>query len=76
MRTKAYALYGLPPSSLTAADRPSRWSMDALVDMLFTWHERARQRRALLTLEDYILKDIGVGRADAELEANKPFWRR
>ncbi|MFQ5545364.1 MAG: DUF1127 domain-containing protein [Acidiferrobacterales bacterium] len=77
MRAKAYALYGLPPNRPIAATagQASSWSAAALIDMLFTWHERARQRRVLLTLEDYRLKDIGVSRADAELEANKPFWR-
>jgi uncharacterized protein YjiS (DUF1127 family) len=77
MRAKAYALYGLPPHSTpaVAANHPLQWSLGALIDMLFAWHERARQRRVLLTLEDYMLKDIGISRTDAELEANKPFWR-
>ena len=39
------------------------------------WHERARQRCALLELSDYMLCDIGISRADAIGEANKPFWR-
>ena len=75
MRAKAYAVYGLPPSSPTAAGLASRWSMGAFIDMLFAWHERARQRRSLLTLDHCMLKDIGISRTDAELEANKPFWR-
>jgi uncharacterized protein YjiS (DUF1127 family) len=49
--------------------------MGAFIDMLFAWHERARQRRSLWTLDDCMLKDIGISRTDAELEANKPFWR-
>ncbi len=77
MRAKAFAVYGLPPSSPTAAaaGHASRWSMGAFIDMLFAWHERARQRRSLWTLDDCMLKDIGISRTDAELEANKPFWR-
>jgi uncharacterized protein YjiS (DUF1127 family) len=43
--------------------------------MLLQFHERARQRQALMALDDRLLKDIGVSRADAEREANKPFWR-
>ena len=39
------------------------------------WHERARQRRRLLELDDRMLKDIGVSRADAVREASKPFWQ-
>jgi uncharacterized protein YjiS (DUF1127 family) len=46
----------------------------ALVGLL-QWHEIARQRRALLTLNDRMLKDIGITRADAEREASRPFWR-
>ena len=77
MRAKAYTLYGLLPSSppAVAAGHALQWSVGALIDMLLAWHERARQRRTLLTLDDCVLKDIGVSRTDAELEANKPFWR-
>jgi uncharacterized protein YjiS (DUF1127 family) len=52
-----------------------RWSSLRFVDMLLQFHERARQRQALMALDDRLLKDIGVSRADAEREANKPFWR-
>jgi uncharacterized protein YjiS (DUF1127 family) len=45
------------------------------VDLLLTWHERARERRQLLGLSDHMLHDIGVGRAEVEAEASKPFWR-
>lgn len=38
------------------------------------WHERAGQRRRLAELDDYLLKDIGVTRAEARMEAEKPFW--
>ncbi len=34
-----------------------------------------RQRRTLLALDDRMLKDIGISRADALREGNKPFWR-
>jgi uncharacterized protein YjiS (DUF1127 family) len=36
--------------------------------------ERRRQRLALLELDDRLLADIGVSRADALAEARKPFW--
>ena len=41
---------------------------------LLRWQEVARQRRALLALSDSMLKDIGIGRAEAEREARRPFW--
>jgi uncharacterized protein YjiS (DUF1127 family) len=46
-----------------------------VLDALARWHERARSRRALLTLDDRMLSDIGVSRADAHHEASTPFWR-
>ena len=46
-----------------------------LLDLLSTWLQRARDRRALHGLDDGMLKDIGLTRADIDLEAHKPFWR-
>jgi uncharacterized protein YjiS (DUF1127 family) len=40
-----------------------------------TWLERARQRRQLAELSDHMLRDIGLTRADAWAESEKPFWR-
>jgi len=40
-----------------------------------SWLDRARQRRALESVDDWILKDIGLSRADAIHEHDKPFWR-
>lgn len=39
------------------------------------WIERAYQRQQLAKLDDRMLKDIGVSRADASNEIAKPFWR-
>ena len=36
--------------------------------------EVANQRRELLTLDDGALKDIGVTRAEADLEGHRSFW--
>lgn len=46
-----------------------------LSELLDAWSERYRQRRALLALGDHMLKDIGIGRAEAYREGRKPFWR-
>ena len=45
------------------------------LDTVLLWHERTRQRRQLLQLDDVMLRDIGVGRSDVTGEASKPFWR-
>jgi uncharacterized protein YjiS (DUF1127 family) len=47
---------------------------DRVITTLLRWHELARQRRALLRLDDYMLKDIGLSRVDALREADRPFW--
>ena len=36
---------------------------------------RHRSRVSITSLNDGMLKDIGLTRADVEYEANKPFWR-
>lgn len=46
-----------------------------IATMLLMWHERGRQRRQLLGLGDRELRDIGVSRAEAGSEGDKPFWR-
>ena len=39
------------------------------------WRRRARDRAQLAGLDDRMLRDIGLTRADAEFLSNKPFWR-
>jgi uncharacterized protein YjiS (DUF1127 family) len=52
------------------AERLVQW-IEAVSGMF----RRRRQRQALLELEDHLLADIGVTRAQAEQEARKPFWK-
>ena len=59
---------------------PSPWAKAGaaagnVVTRLIVWHDRARERRALLGLSDMQLRDIGISRADAGGEGEKPFWR-
>ena len=49
--------------------------IERLVTAFWLWHDRARQRRLLLALNDHALQDIGIGRAEAAGEGDKPFWR-
>ena len=61
------------PASLWAAA-----AADAILraaDALARYRRRAQERRALYRMDDYMLHDIGISRADVELEASKPFWR-
>ena len=45
------------------------------LDTLHIWQQRHHSRYDLLHLNDRLLKDIGINRADAEREAHKPFWQ-
>jgi uncharacterized protein YjiS (DUF1127 family) len=39
------------------------------------WRQRVNGRAELARLDDRMLRDIGITRADAEFLSNKPFWR-
>ena len=41
---------------------------------LWGWHDVARHRRALLDLDRRLLDDIGLTRAQALREAERPLW--
>ena len=51
-----------------------RAGLSRVVSRLLDGHELARQRQALAALDDHMLKDIGLSRADARCEAERPFW--
>lgn len=38
------------------------------------WVERYRSRQALAKLDDHLLADVGLSRADVSAEIAKPFW--
>ena len=43
--------------------------------LLREWRQRATGRAELAGLDDRMLADIGITRADAEFLANRPFWK-
>ena len=57
------------------AGRQLGWWLGRGCEAVLTWAERARQRRQLAELDDYMLRDIGLTRADVAGETCKPFWR-
>ena len=72
-RCGTYALHQpeVPSSFLRRlAGLPAR-----VLDRLLIWQERAAERAHLASLDDRILKDIGISRSQADIEARKPFWR-
>ncbi len=65
---RASALSGTTDTGLASLPR-------RIFDTFLVWQRRASERRHLLTMDEYLLKDLGVSRVDVEQEAAKPFWR-
>ena len=60
-------LLGLPEVRVIPCGRQeSRWQQ---------FWRRVRTRKQLLELSDEQLRDIGISREQAKLEAMRPFWR-
>jgi uncharacterized protein YjiS (DUF1127 family) len=66
------AFVAVPEVDLRSAVRRS---LIRVAEAFLAWHDRARERRALMQLSDHMLRDIGISRAEAQGEAAKPFWR-
>ena len=43
---------------------------------LLRWYDKVLQRRRLMNLDDRMLDDIGITRAQAEAESRKAGWSR
>jgi len=56
------------------AQRASKY-LQSLAKAYRVWRRRSQTRRSLKTLSEHQLRDIGVSRAEAVVEADKPFWR-
>jgi uncharacterized protein YjiS (DUF1127 family) len=50
-------------------------SIRRVLGVLSEWQKRAAGRYTLASLDDYLLRDVGLTRADVERELVKPFWR-
>ena len=78
--TPALAGHGRSAPRYTAAPEAdvrstARHALVRVVEALLAWHDRARERRALMELSDQMLQDIGISRAEARGEAAKRSWR-
>lgn len=68
--------YDDAPAARAASDfMQSLWrATQRTVVTLLRWQELAHERHALMELDDRLLKDLGLSRADAVREASRPFW--
>jgi uncharacterized protein YjiS (DUF1127 family) len=65
-----YRVVTWPPSGT------DRWraGVATVFSTIALWWQRGRSRSVLATLDDHGLHDIGISRADAQVESEKPFW--
>lgn len=57
-----------------ATSSRARWLLTDLLDLVHTWTDVAKQRRHLASMDDRMLRDIGLSRADVAREIDRPFW--
>jgi uncharacterized protein YjiS (DUF1127 family) len=68
----------LPSSDAQAGTAWMLYAQEILIrafDAVLAWEDKSRERRRLGTLDDRLLRDIGLDRASADAEVAKPFWR-
>ena len=57
-----------------AAQPATRW-LDGVSNLLMHWLDASRSRQTLDELDDHLLRDIGLTRAEARRESSKFFWQ-
>jgi len=61
--------------SIFGGRRLPDFRITSVFKVISTWANRSQQRYCLRDLDDQMLRDIGVTRAEAVKESMKPFWR-
>ncbi|MBI4967076.1 MAG: DUF1127 domain-containing protein [Rhodospirillales bacterium] len=64
-----------PPLASASPLVTTRSLLRAVLDRIAHWHQNARGRAQLAAMDARMLKDIGLSRSEAWLEANTPFWK-
>lgn len=63
------------PSSTPTRRRAAAGPVAALVALVRAWYRARRDRVELAGLNDHMLADIGLSRADVDRELLRPFWQ-
>lgn len=63
------------PIRMPSFMRSARSCLRCVGQRLIRWRRLSYERRLLASLDDRMLRDIGVSRSDADEESRKPFWR-
>ncbi|MBS0224078.1 MAG: DUF1127 domain-containing protein [Proteobacteria bacterium] len=61
--------------SISAVEPCTARAWPSVISTLALWCERNRSRRALALLDDRVLADIGISRAEQWRESRKRFWQ-
>ncbi len=69
-----YGLISATETLITPFEKTFRF-ISSIPSYLDIWVQRATHRNQLSMLDDRLLHDIGLTRADADKEAKKPFWK-
>jgi len=66
-------------AALRHGGKPRRQALGGRIDRalatLRLWRQRARSRRELAGFDDYLLRDLGMSRSQAQFESGKRFWQ-
>ncbi|HJU17331.1 MAG TPA: DUF1127 domain-containing protein [Stellaceae bacterium] len=68
-------LHAFDARSGAQAARAPGHPVERALATLREWRRRSRGRADLAALDDRMLQDIGITRAEAEFLSHKPFWR-
>jgi uncharacterized protein YjiS (DUF1127 family) len=75
----APALAAAPGDTFSANKKSSSTRLQELLTLISLWAARRHQRKGLRELadqNDHLLRDMGIPRDQALVEAAKPFWKR
>lgn len=78
MKDQAFGAMNQSSAASTVAALAWEWlrlAVTAASDLVLVWHQRSVERHRLSELNDHMLKDIGISRAEVEAECRKPFWK-
>ena len=62
-------------TAVSCASHRIRGLARRIVSHVTRWRRLANERRLLGSMDDRMLRDIGITRVEAERESRKPFWR-
>jgi len=63
------------PNCLSSSDKTTKTRLTRFVEKFKRWNENIESRKQLANLNERLLKDAGITRAEADREIAKSFWQ-